>query len=126
MPFEIVLGEPEVSSYWSDLEAKYNSGKLSGKEEQIFKKLIKVFKFLSENPKHNSLATHEITELSDKFGLKIWQSYIENRTPAAGRIFWAYGPGKNQITILAIESHPEIKRKSYSRIKLSRFPRKKK
>ena len=126
MPFEIVLGEPEVSSYWSDLEVKYNSGKLSGKEEQIFKKLIKVFKFLSENPKYNSLATHEITELSDKFGLKIWQSYIENKTPAAGRIFWTYGPEKNQITILAIESHPEVKRKSYSGVKLSRFPRRKK
>jgi len=126
MPFEIVLGEPAVASYWSDLESRFDSGKLSGKDERLFKKLIKVLKLLSENPKHNSLASHEIIELSQKFGLKIWQSYIENKTPSAGRIFWAYGPAKSQITILAIESHPEVKRKSYSRIKLSSFPRSRK
>lgn len=30
----------------------------------------------------------------------------DNRTPGAYRIFWAYGPLKKQITILAITLHP--------------------
>ena len=126
MPFEIVLGIPEVSSFWNDLVSRFDSGKLTGKEEILLKKLAKAFSLLSENPKHNSLASHEIKALSEKFGLKVWQSYLENKTPAAGRIFWAYGPDKGQITILAIEAHPEQKHKSYVRIKLSAFPAKSK
>ena len=57
------------------------------------------------------------------YGVKVWQSYLENRTPAAGRIFWAYGPGKGEITILAVEPHPEDqKHGGYDRVKLSALP----
>jgi len=38
-------------------------------------------------------------------------------------LFWAYGPGKKDITILAVEPHPEDQKKgAYQRIKLSCFP----
>jgi hypothetical protein len=38
-------------------------------------------------------------------------------------MFCAYGPDKEQITILAVERHPESrKRKAYDRIRLSKFP----
>lgn len=30
----------------------------------------------------------------------------ENQTPAAFRIFWHHGPGKDVITIIAITPHP--------------------
>jgi len=51
------------------------------------------------------------------------QSYLESRTPAAGRIFWTYGPDKHQITIIGIEPHPEDKKKSgYQKVKLSELP----
>jgi len=77
----------------------------------------------SSNPRHNSLASHEIEDLSRKHGIKIFQSYLENKTPAAGRMFWAYGPGKGDITILAVEPHPEDeKRGAYERIKLAFLP----
>ena len=36
----------------------------------------------------------------------VFEAYAENNTPGAYRIFWYYGPGKNQITILAITPHP--------------------
>ena len=68
---------------------------------------------LESNPRSNSLATHEIDALSIKYGFKVFQSYLENKVPSAGRIFWAYGPDKRQITILAIEPHPEMKSRSY-------------
>ncbi len=55
--------------------------------------------------------------------MKVWQSYLENHTPAAGRISWAYGPGKGEITILAVEPHPEDqKRGGYDRVRLSDLP----
>ncbi len=122
MIFEIVLGIPDVENYWNDLDNKYQVGKLSGKEKTLFNKLIKAFRLLESNPRSNSLATHEIDALSIKYGFKVFQSYLENKVPSAGRIFWAYGPDKGQITILAIEPHPEMKSRSYSRIRLAKFP----
>ena len=40
--------------------------------------------YLSADPRHNSLSSHEISDLSRKHGLKIFQSYLENNTPGAG------------------------------------------
>jgi hypothetical protein len=55
--------------------------------------------------------------------MKIFQSYLENNTPGAGRLFWAYGPGQGDITVLAMEPHPEDKKQgAYERIKVSRMP----
>ena len=126
MQFEILLGEPYVVEYWAELDKLYDSGKLSGRDKTHFNKIVKAFRTLAYNPRSNSLSTHEITVLTNKYGFKIFQSYLENKVPAAGRIFWTYGPGKGQITILAIEPHPDKKSKSYSRIKLSNYPSTKK
>ena len=122
MQFEILLGEPDVVKYWSTLDQLYDSGKLSGKDKTHFNKIVKSFCLLASNPRSKSLSTHEIQALTKRYGFKVFQSYLENKAPAAGRIFWAYGPSKGQITILAIEPHPEMKSKSYARIKLSKFP----
>jgi hypothetical protein len=39
-------------------------------------------------------------------GEEVFESYAEQATPAAYRIFWCYGPKKGQITIIAITRHP--------------------
>jgi hypothetical protein len=123
MAFNIRMGVPEMESFWNDLSARKQQGKLDKNEEKFFKKLVKSLGYLAENPRYNSLASHEIEDLTSKYGLKIFQSYLENNTPAAGRIFWAYGPDKRDITVLAIEPHPEDqKRGAYQRIKLSSLP----
>lgn len=118
--FKIRMGAPEMEAVWNDLSARHEQGKLSGNEQIFFKKLIKALAYLEVNPRHNSLESHEIDPLTRRYGVKVWQSYLENRTPAAGRIFWAYGPGNGEITILAVEPHPEDqKHGGYDRIKLS-------
>ena len=123
MVFKIRMGQPEMEALWLDLSTRKLRGGLEKDEEKLFKKLVKALGFLSSNPKHNSLASHEITELSRKYGIKIFQSYLENNTPGAGRIFWAYGPEQGDITVLAIEPHPEDKKRgAYERIKLSSLP----
>ena len=122
MAFNIRMGQPEMESLWSDLSTRAKSRMLDKDEERFFKKFLKALGFLSVNPRHNSLATHEISDLSRKHGMKIFQSYLENNTPSAGRLFWAYGPEKRDITILAVEPHPEDKKQgAYERIKLSRM-----
>ena len=123
MAFKIRMGLPEMQAVWIDLSTRKQQDKLAKDEEKIFKKLAKTLGYLSENPRHNSLASHEIDDLTRKYGMKIFQSYLENNTPSAGRLFWAYGPDKGDITILAIEPHPEDqKRGAYQRIQLSALP----
>jgi len=122
MPFNIRMGLPEMALVWSDLSTRKLQGKLDGNEDRFFKKLVKVLGFLGNNPRHHSLQTHEINALTDKYGFKVFEAYLENNTPAAGRVFWAYGPNKGDITILAVEPHPNDKHSSYIRVRLSGFP----
>ncbi len=72
-------------------------------------KLNKVNKTLGQietNPRHPGLHSHKIDNMTGPNGEEIWESYVENRTPAAYRVFWHYGPGKSEITIVAITPHP--------------------
>jgi hypothetical protein len=120
MAFKIRMGLPEMEALWKDLSTRKLQAKLDRDEEKFFKKLVKTLGYLEQNPRHNSLASHEIDDLTRKYGFKVFQSYLENATPAAGRLFWAYGPDKGDITVLAVEPHPEDqKRGAYQRIKLS-------
>jgi hypothetical protein len=71
-----------------------------------YKAVRKAIRFLSSNPRHQSLQTHEFSSLKGPKGEKIFEAYAEQSTPAAYRIFWYYGPAKDQITIIAITPHP--------------------
>lgn len=85
------MGIPEVKEFWDNLAKKFENDLLKGDEKKNFKKLGKALTYLSNNPKHNSLATHEIKQLSKKYGMKVWQSYIENKTPAQEEFFGPMG-----------------------------------
>jgi hypothetical protein len=123
MAFRIRMGVPEMEALWNDLSTRKQEGELDKDEERFFKKWVKALGYLSANPRHNSLASHEIEDLTRKHGVKIFQSYLENKTPAAGRMLWAYGPDKGDITILAVEPHPEDEKHGvYGRIKLASLP----
>jgi hypothetical protein len=69
------------------------------------KAVRKTLGFLEMNPRHPGLQTHEFKSLSDTFGTKVFEAYAEQNTPAAYRVFWHYGPGKQQISIIAITKH---------------------
>ena len=83
---QIRMGVPEMAALWSDLTERHEQHLLNKSEEQFFKKLVKVLGYLRENPRHPSLNTHDIDALSRRYGFKVWQSYLENRKPAAGRL----------------------------------------
>lgn len=129
MGYRIKLGVPEFKKFYEDLVRKAESRTIDKDETKLFKQLTKVFLLLSTNPKYNSLNTHEIDALSERYSrrlglkIKVWQSYLENNTPAAGRIYWVYGSGKNEITIIGLEPHPENRKSTgYSKVKLSDLP----
>ncbi len=121
--FAIRMGIPEMADYWNDLSGRASTNRLNEEEKRHFKKLVKTLNHLSANPRHPGLESHEINDLSRRYGLRVWQSYLENKTPAAGRLFWVYGPERGEITIIGIEPHPEDKKSgAYDRIPLSRLP----
>lgn len=86
----------------SDLrEIENNSSK-----KNVLKALRKTLGLLETNLRHPSLNTHEFISLKGPNGEKLFEAYVQQRTPAAYRIFWYYGPGRKQITIVAITPHP--------------------
>lgn len=71
----------------------------------LFKQVNKVLGFMETNLKHPSLHTHKFPEMVTTLG-DVFETYAQNNTPDAYRIFWVYGPGKGEIYILAITPHP--------------------
>ena len=113
------MGFPEMRDFWDSLCSKVNSGSASKDEMKLYKKMGKAMYHISQNPRHTGLETHEISSLTKRYGIKVWQSYLENQTPAAGRIYWVYGPDRGEITIIGLEPHPNDKSNSYDKITLS-------
>lgn len=81
-------------------ELKDNPGKAG-----IFKQVNKALGYLKLNPRHPSLNTHKFEEFSKELDREVFEAYAQQNTPGAYRIFFYYS-GKQQITIIAITSHP--------------------
>ncbi len=113
-----------MSEFWENLEKSVSDGTASKDDEKLYKKLGKAFYHLSLDPFYPGLNTHEIPEMSSRYGERVWQSYLENNKPAAGRFYWSYGPEKDDITITGLEPHPNTKSNSYKKIKLSDMEKK--
>jgi plasmid stabilization system protein ParE len=77
----------------------------TGRRKRL-KSVQKALGLLQTHQRHPSLHTHKYQSLSGPRGEEIFEAYAENKTPAAYRIFWFYGPDANSITIVAITPHP--------------------
>ena len=75
-------------------------------KQNILKAARKTLGLMETNLRHPSLNTHEFISLKGSHGEKVFEAYVQQRTPAAYRIFWYYGPDRKQITIVAITPHP--------------------
>ena len=82
--------------------------KKPSKQIGLAKQVSKTLALLAQNPRHPGLNSHPYDGIPNPFekGKSVWESYVQNRTPAAYRIFWCYGKEAGQITILAITAHP--------------------
>ncbi len=58
--------------------------------------------------------------MSEGHGIKVWQSYLENKTSGAMRMYWVYGPNQGEITVIGLEPHPEDQKNgAYDKVVLS-------
>lgn len=87
---------------WDDLDALEASPALAKRLKAVRKALA----YLEMNPRHPGLNTHKYASIRGPHGEDVFEAYAENKTPAAWRIFWYYGPDTKTITILAITPHP--------------------
>lgn len=96
MPFELLFTE----------EAEEQLAALDSSDRKMERNVRSTLGRLQVNPRHPGLQTHEYETLSRAMGRKVFEAYIENRTPGAFRVFWHYGPERQQITVLSITPHP--------------------
>jgi hypothetical protein len=107
----------EAAETYADLRAAAESALASRKEskktksssqEGLFKQVKKCIDLLLQNPRHPGLNTHEFKSLTNPYNAneKVFEAYAQQKTSAAYRVFWCYGPKKGQITILTITPHP--------------------
>lgn len=123
MPFIVRKGVPGILELWKRLLKGYKQNNLDAEDRELFKKWAKAIALLRDDPFYPGLKSHEITDLTRRFGRKVFQSYLENNTPAAGRMFWVYGPGEGEITVVGLEPHPEDRKsRGYDRVSLSDLP----
>lgn len=86
--------------------AQMQSLQNSPDKKAAYKAVIKTLGFMETNLRHHSLNTHEYSKERGTRGEKVFESYAQNKTPGAYRIFWHYGPGESVISILSIIPHP--------------------
>ena len=96
MEFRIILAETAAKA----------CDDLGQTDPSKLRKVYKTFGLLQTNPKHLSLQTHEYRSLKGPNGEKVFEAYVESKTPAAFRVFWYYGPGRETITVVAVTPRP--------------------
>jgi hypothetical protein len=87
-------------------EAEETLLELEQTDPKKHKKVLKTLALMETNLRHPGLKTHEYASLQGPSGEKVFEAYVENRTPGAFRVFWHYGPEQGILTILAITPHP--------------------
>lgn len=97
MPFHL--------SMTSEAEEQIKAIRNNASRRGLAKQLEQAFGYLSQDPRYPGLHSHLLQGGEKIFGMKIWTSYVQNKTPQAHRILWAYGSKKNEIVILAVIPH---------------------
>jgi hypothetical protein len=87
-------------------EAKNSLTNLQKADPKKYKKVLKTLGLMEINLRHPSLNTHKYDSISGPNDEEVFEAYVENKTPAAFRVFWYYGPNRNELTILTITLHP--------------------
>jgi hypothetical protein len=95
-----------ILEWTPEAKANYNSLKTDASKKKQYKAVKKTLNYLATNPRHNSLNSHPFYSLRGPNGETIFESYAQQKTPAAYRVFWYYGPSRARITIVAITPHP--------------------
>lgn len=95
-------------------DAQLESLEADPARKDVLKQVRKTLGYLETNPRHPSLQTHEYHSLTESFGVKVFEAYVQHKVAAAYRVFFPYGPDEQNakgkripvITVVAITPHP--------------------
>jgi hypothetical protein len=87
-------------------EARETYNRLATENPAKYDKVRKTLGLMETNLRSSSLQTDEYTSLKGPNGEKMFEAYVESKTPSAYRVFWHYGPSQGVITVTAITPHP--------------------
>lgn len=77
------------------------------------KKVRRTLGRLQMDPRYPGLRSHQYENFPNLPNEKVWDSYVENQTASAWRVYWMYGPNEKDengveiavITVLLIGPH---------------------
>jgi hypothetical protein len=101
----------EAARHYAEIQDRAGSARSKGKSSRqagLLKQVNKTLAMLQRDPRHPGLNAHPYYSYENPFepGKHVWEAYVQNNTPGAYRVFWCYGPGRGELTILAITPHP--------------------
>jgi hypothetical protein len=106
---------PYVLRFTEDACDSLNQLIKGGKAAEVkLKKVRKTLAFLQHDPRYPGLNSHQYENFPGRPDDKVWDSYVENHTPAVWRIYWMYGPNETNpttgediavITVLVMGTH---------------------
>lgn len=92
---------------WADTaKESFESLKVDASKQKQYKAVKNALKKLTRDPFYPSLNSHEFYSLKGRNGEKVFESYAENKTSGAYRIFWHYGSNRGSIKVFMIAHHP--------------------
>ncbi len=94
MPFQLIFTR-KAADQLSALET----------DQKKLRRVRRCLAILEHDPRYAGLNSHKYRELKGVNGEDIWESYVENNSPSAWRVFWHYGPQGEVITVVSIEPH---------------------
>ena len=116
MPFTARWTQEALTTYnqlQAEAQASFQSRQKNNKvkptkAEGLFKQMQKCVALLTNNPRHPALQTHPYSSIANPYDpkQKVFEAYAQNQTPGAYRVFWCYGPGNGELTVIAITPHP--------------------
>lgn len=92
--------------YSEEAEGQFLELENSKHKKKQYKAVGKTLGLMQVNLRHPSLHTHKFDDIVSPISGEVFESYAENRTPCAYRVFWCYGPERGYIYIIAITPHP--------------------
>jgi hypothetical protein len=96
-PFTLLFTD-EATEILKDLEQPQYRDKLN--------KARKGLRLLRDvGPSHPGLNSHRYQSMTGPNGEPLWESYLENQTPSAWRLFWFHA-GADTLRILSLGPHP--------------------
>lgn len=100
-------GPPFTLLYVPEARAVIEDMKRGRRHAEKLKKVRTALRLLgTEGPRYPGLHSHQYESIPGPGGVALWESYVENRTPSAWRVWWIYRPGPDEITVVTLGPHP--------------------